>query len=120
MFTNTDSNLDINNVAAEHTRGPRWVVFLFILGPLLALLVGLPIALRGWISWLDVALAATTSPASCLSAAGSADGNTPAWTWIDIMDLGTDTVSLHYAIRIQRGTNLDAFLEGASQPDSDS
>ena len=66
-------------------------------------------------AWLDVALAATTSPASCLSAAGSADGNTPAWTWVDIMDLGTDTVSLHYAIRIQRGTNLDGPA-GASLP----
>lgn len=58
MFSNTDTTADLVDITDERTRGPRWVVFLFILGPLLALLVGLPLALRGWISWLDVTLAA--------------------------------------------------------------
>ena len=57
MFSTTQTPADVEEIAVERTRGPRWVVALFILGPLLALLVGLPIALRGWISWLDVGLA---------------------------------------------------------------
>jgi stearoyl-CoA desaturase (Delta-9 desaturase) len=40
----------------DAVRGPRWVVCLFLLTPLFALLVALPIALRGWITWLDVGL----------------------------------------------------------------
>lgn len=62
MFTAPESgpsaDLQDHAAAAASTRGPRWVVALFIVTPLLALLVGLPVALRGWISWLDVALAA--------------------------------------------------------------